>query len=68
MKQHKNVNVNVKVRLTRIPSKKEKLKLVELVANVLDERYFYDIDLSENQDNTLEVENHYVTERKMGKL
>lgn len=73
MKQHKIVNINVKVRLNRIPSKKEKRKLIELVANILDSGGssaasdgLYLIDLGEG--NPLEVEHHYVTERKMGRI
>jgi hypothetical protein len=72
MKQGKIVNLNVKIRLSRIPTKKEKQKLIELIANILDSGCGdsdYDLYLRDLGDaSTLGVEHHYVTERKMGKV
>lgn len=73
MKQGKIVNLNVKIRLYRKPSREEKRKLVESVANLLDSggRGAHD-DLYEIQfgddNHPLFVEHHYVTERKMGRI
>ncbi len=72
MNMNKEVNINVKIKLSRVPSKKEKRKLVEMIANVLDSsephQGLYGFDFRENDvlDN-LDVKHHYVTERKTSK-
>lgn len=73
MKQNKTVNINVKFKLNRIPSKKEKTKLVETIAFILDSsephQGLYGFELRENDFlDSLNVEHHFVTERKMGRI
>lgn len=73
MKQGKIVNINVKVKLNRIPSKAEKQKLVELIDNILDdgigsaEYFLYMSDLNSGGKTSLNVDHHHVTIRKMGR-
>jgi hypothetical protein len=70
MKQHKSINVNVKVKLSRIPSYKEKKILIENIARILDGSgdNFYGIDLKDDDySDTLKVDHHFVTIRKMGR-
>jgi hypothetical protein len=71
MKQHKTVNINVKVKLNRIPSAKEKRNLVEKLSYTISDEephqglYGWELKDSESE-KSLKVENHCVTVRKMG--
>jgi hypothetical protein len=72
MKQGKIVNV--KVKLNRTSSKAEKRKLIELIDLVLDdgtgaaEHSLYLAELREKEHmDSLRVDHHYVTIRKMGR-
>ena len=72
MKQHNTINVNVKLKLNRKPSNKEKRKLVETIAYALDNQEphqgLYGFEFGdEDSKKSLEVNHHYVTIRKMGK-
>ena len=72
MKQHKIVNINVKIKLSRIPSFKEKQNLAGLVASVLDiqtgSEGLYNSDIKDDKSNEpLNVDHHYVTVRNMGR-
>lgn len=68
MKQNKIVNINVKVRLSRKPSRKEKMTLVRFIADALDSASvnFYHSNLGDK--TPLAVDHHYVTVRKMGRV
>lgn len=68
MKQNKIVNINVKVRFNRKPSRKEKMDLVKFIAEKLDidDSSLYSQDFAEVNEPCLQVEHHYVTVRKMG--
>lgn len=71
MKQHNTVNINVKVKLNRPPSVKERRNLVEWVASVLDcggsDDGLYWVELTDDNNKPLNVEHHFVTVRKMGR-
>lgn len=68
MKQHKMVNINVKVKLTRIPTSDEKMKLVEKIASLLDHDGLYGFEFKSGQySDSLMVDHHYVNIRKMGR-
>jgi hypothetical protein len=71
MKQHKIVNINVKVKLNRTPSTNEKKKLVETIAYILDSgephQGLYGFEFREKDfQDSLKVDHHYVAIRKMG--
>jgi len=71
MKQYKTVNLNVKIKLSRIPSAKEKRTLVEKLAYTISDEEshqgLYGWELKDSKsEKSLRVEHHYVTIRKMG--
>lgn len=72
MKQNKIVNIDVKIKLNRVPSKKEKRKLIESVASILDHGSepddLYILDFGEENSTELTVQHHFVSERKQIKF
>lgn len=59
MKQHKTVNVNVKIKLNRTPTSTEKMKLVEKVAALLDHDGLYGFEFKSGQyDDSLTLCNY----------